>query len=79
MPMARIMGPFPDGSTRLSLGGEQVRPYIGIDSFAEYAVVSQAVCIKVTDGDLVHVVEVDENALAAESERERGADQPRRR
>lgn len=45
--MAAIMGMMADGSTRLSLDGEAVRPYIGIGSFAEYTVVSEAMCVKV--------------------------------
>ncbi|MFC4906342.1 alcohol dehydrogenase catalytic domain-containing protein [Actinomadura gamaensis] len=45
--MSAIMGVFPDGSTRLSLGGEAVRPYIGIGAFAERAVVAEAMCVKV--------------------------------
>ncbi|WP_026412071.1 alcohol dehydrogenase catalytic domain-containing protein [Actinomadura oligospora] len=45
--MSSIMGVFPDGSTRLSLGGETVRPYIGIGAFAERAVVTEAMCVKV--------------------------------
>ncbi|GAA3196170.1 zinc-dependent alcohol dehydrogenase family protein [Actinocorallia longicatena] len=45
--MSAIMGTMRDGTTRLSLDGEGVRPYIGIGSFAEYAVVSEAMCVKV--------------------------------
>ncbi|RFU37814.1 alcohol dehydrogenase [Actinomadura logoneensis] len=45
--MSAIMGVFPDGSTRLSLDGEAVRPYIGIGAFAERAVVPEAMCVKV--------------------------------
>lgn len=45
--MAAIMGMMGDGSTRLSLDGEEVRPYIGIGSFAERAVVAEAMCVKV--------------------------------
>ncbi|GAB2808123.1 zinc-dependent alcohol dehydrogenase family protein [Actinocorallia aurea] len=45
--MAAIMGMMPDGSTRLSLDGEAVTPYIGIGSFAEYAVVTEPMCVKV--------------------------------
>ncbi|WP_231404545.1 zinc-binding dehydrogenase [Actinomadura viridis] len=45
--MSTIMGLTADGSTRLTAGGEVVRPYIGIGSFAEKAVVSEAMCVKV--------------------------------
>ncbi|WP_123662696.1 alcohol dehydrogenase catalytic domain-containing protein [Actinocorallia herbida] len=45
--MAAIMGMMPDGSTRLSLDGEAVAPYIGIGSFAEYAVVAEPMCVRV--------------------------------
>jgi S-(hydroxymethyl)glutathione dehydrogenase/alcohol dehydrogenase len=46
--MAAIMGLMADGTTRLSLGDEAVRPYIGIGSFAEYAVVSELTLVKVS-------------------------------
>ncbi|WP_033424301.1 alcohol dehydrogenase catalytic domain-containing protein [Actinomadura flavalba] len=49
--MTTIMGMTADGSTRLSAGGEAVRPYIGIGSFAEKAVVAEAMCVKVGAGD----------------------------
>lgn len=42
-----IMGLMGDGTTRLRLGGEAVRPMIGIGSFAEYAVVGEAACVRV--------------------------------
>ncbi|MFC9977327.1 alcohol dehydrogenase catalytic domain-containing protein [Spirillospora sp. NPDC127200] len=45
--MTAIMGLMADGTTRLSAGGETVRPYIGIGSFAEMAVVGEAMCVKV--------------------------------
>lgn len=45
--MAAIMGLMADGSTRLSLDGEPVRPYIGIGSFAEYTVVNELMLVKV--------------------------------
>jgi S-(hydroxymethyl)glutathione dehydrogenase/alcohol dehydrogenase len=45
--MAAVMGLMAEGGTRLSIGGEAVRPYIGIGSFAEYAVVAEAMCVKV--------------------------------
>ncbi|MFD0691341.1 alcohol dehydrogenase catalytic domain-containing protein [Actinomadura fibrosa] len=45
--MAAIMGVTADGTTRLSTGDEVVRPYIGIGSFAEKAVVTEAMCVKV--------------------------------
>ncbi|HEX2312690.1 MAG TPA: alcohol dehydrogenase catalytic domain-containing protein [Thermomonospora sp.] len=45
--MAAIMGLTADGSTRLSLDGEPVRPYIGIGSFAERVVVGEAMCVRV--------------------------------
>ncbi|WP_153532293.1 zinc-binding dehydrogenase [Actinomadura macrotermitis] len=45
--MTAIMGLMADGSTRLSAGGEVVRPYIGIGSFAEKTVVNEAMCVKV--------------------------------
>ncbi|MBW8483731.1 alcohol dehydrogenase catalytic domain-containing protein [Actinomadura parmotrematis] len=47
--MTAIMGLMADGSTRLSIGGEVVRPYIGIGSFAERAVVGEAMCVKVAE------------------------------
>lgn len=45
--MAAIMGLMADGTTRLRLDGAAARPMIGIGSFAEYAVVSEAMCVKV--------------------------------
>jgi len=42
-----IMGLMADGTTRLTVAGEPARPMIGIGSFAEYAVVAEAACIKV--------------------------------
>ena len=45
--MSAIMGLMADGSTRLRLDGQQVRPYIGIGSFAEYAVVGERMLVKV--------------------------------
>ncbi|WP_017538940.1 alcohol dehydrogenase catalytic domain-containing protein [Nocardiopsis halophila] len=36
-----IMGLTPDGGTRLRMDGAGLRPYLGIGSFAEYAVVSE--------------------------------------
>lgn len=45
--MAAIMGMMADGSTRLKLGDADVRPLIGIGSFAEKVVVAEAMCIKV--------------------------------
>lgn len=45
--MNTVMGLMADGTTRLSLDGEPIRPMIGIGSFAEYAVVSEAMCVKV--------------------------------
>lgn len=45
--MAAIMGLMGDGTTRLSVGGTAARPMIGIGSFAEYAVVGEATCVKV--------------------------------
>jgi S-(hydroxymethyl)glutathione dehydrogenase/alcohol dehydrogenase len=45
--MRAIMGMMGDGTTRLRLGDTVVRPMIGIGSFAEYAVVGEAMCIKV--------------------------------
>lgn len=45
--MSAIMGVMEDGSTRLSLDGEPVRPYIGIGSFAQYTVVAEPMCVKV--------------------------------
>ncbi|WP_026341925.1 zinc-binding dehydrogenase [Actinomadura atramentaria] len=49
--MAAIMGLTADGTTRLRAGGEVVRPYIGIGSFAEKAVVGEAMCVKVGKDD----------------------------
>ncbi|WP_344595869.1 alcohol dehydrogenase catalytic domain-containing protein [Actinomadura vinacea] len=45
--MSTVMGLTADGTTRLSAGGEVVRPYIGIGSFAEKVVVGEAMCVKV--------------------------------
>ncbi len=45
--MAAIMGLMADGTTRLRVDGAAARPMIGIGSFAEYAVVSEAMCVKV--------------------------------
>ncbi|MDA2806349.1 alcohol dehydrogenase catalytic domain-containing protein [Nocardiopsis suaedae] len=36
-----VMGLMPDGGTRLRMDGAEVRPYLGIGSFAEYTVVSE--------------------------------------
>jgi Zn-dependent alcohol dehydrogenase len=44
--MAAITGLMADGTTRLRLDGAAARPMIGIGSFAEYAVVSEAMCVK---------------------------------
>lgn len=40
---------LPDGTTRLSLGGEPVYSYLSVGSFAEYAVVPQSGAIKIDD------------------------------
>ncbi|GAB3664365.1 zinc-dependent alcohol dehydrogenase family protein [Actinocorallia lasiicapitis] len=45
--IAAIMGTMRDGTTRITLDGESVRSYIGIGSFAEYAVVAEPMCVKV--------------------------------
>lgn len=45
--MWAIGGLMADGTTRLSLDGESVRPYIGIGSFAEYTVVNEPMLVKV--------------------------------
>lgn len=51
--MSAIMGLMADGTTRLKVGGTPARPMIGIGSFAEYAVVGAAACVKVgTDAPL---------------------------
>ncbi|MCO5971154.1 alcohol dehydrogenase catalytic domain-containing protein [Actinoallomurus soli] len=42
-----ITGLMGDGTTRLSVDGVPARPMIGIGSFAEYAVVGEAACVKV--------------------------------
>src|SRR5262249_29182955 len=42
-----IMGLTGDGTTRLRMGGEVVRPMVGIGSFGECAVVREAMCVKV--------------------------------
>ncbi|HEU5158868.1 MAG TPA: alcohol dehydrogenase catalytic domain-containing protein [Streptosporangiaceae bacterium] len=42
-----IMGLMGDGTTRLRLGDDAVRPMIGIGSFAEHVVIGEAACIKV--------------------------------
>ncbi|NUR87618.1 MAG: alcohol dehydrogenase catalytic domain-containing protein [Nonomuraea sp.] len=41
--MTAIMG----GEPRVSSGGEEVRRFIGIGSFAEYAIVREAMCVKI--------------------------------
>jgi S-(hydroxymethyl)glutathione dehydrogenase / alcohol dehydrogenase len=46
--LSAVMGLMGDGTTRLRVGGTPVRPMIGIGSFAEYAVVGEATCIKVS-------------------------------
>ncbi|WP_433183264.1 alcohol dehydrogenase catalytic domain-containing protein [Actinoallomurus sp. CA-150999] len=43
-----IMGLMADGTTRLTVGDVPARPMIGIGSFAEYAVVGEAACVKVS-------------------------------
>lgn len=45
--MSAIMGLMADGTTRLKVRGTPARPMIGIGSFAEYAVVGEAACVKV--------------------------------
>jgi S-(hydroxymethyl)glutathione dehydrogenase/alcohol dehydrogenase len=45
--MSAIMGLMGDGTTRLTVDGTAARPMIGIGSFAEYAVVAEATCVKV--------------------------------
>jgi S-(hydroxymethyl)glutathione dehydrogenase / alcohol dehydrogenase len=42
-----IMGLMADGTTRLTIAGEPARPMIGVGSFAEYAVVAEAACVRV--------------------------------
>ena len=42
-----IMGLMADGTTRLTLAGQSARPMIGVGSFAEYAVVAEAACVRV--------------------------------
>ncbi|GAA0363913.1 zinc-dependent alcohol dehydrogenase family protein [Actinoallomurus spadix] len=42
-----ITGLMGDGTTRLTVDGVPARPMIGIGSFAEYAVVGEAACVKV--------------------------------
>jgi S-(hydroxymethyl)glutathione dehydrogenase / alcohol dehydrogenase len=42
-----IMGMMADGTTRLTVGGTPARTMIGIGSFAEYAVVAEAMCVRV--------------------------------
>ncbi|NRQ39119.1 alcohol dehydrogenase catalytic domain-containing protein [Nonomuraea sp. NN258] len=42
--MTAIMG----GAPRLTLDGQETRRFIGIGSFAEYAVVAEAMCVKIT-------------------------------
>jgi S-(hydroxymethyl)glutathione dehydrogenase / alcohol dehydrogenase len=46
--MSAIMGLMGDGTTRLTVGGTAARPMIGIGSFAEYVVVGEATCVKVS-------------------------------
>ncbi|WP_184080355.1 alcohol dehydrogenase catalytic domain-containing protein [Nocardiopsis mwathae] len=49
-----IMGLMPDGSTRLRLDGEAIRPYLGIGAFAEYAVVHERQLVGLSgEADLV--------------------------
>jgi S-(hydroxymethyl)glutathione dehydrogenase/alcohol dehydrogenase len=47
--LSAIMGLMGDGTTRLKVGGTPARPMIGIGSFAEYAVVGEAACVKVRE------------------------------
>jgi S-(hydroxymethyl)glutathione dehydrogenase/alcohol dehydrogenase len=47
---ANVVGPLgvlPDGTTRMSIGGERVHHYLGVSSFAEYAVVPASGAIRV--------------------------------
>jgi S-(hydroxymethyl)glutathione dehydrogenase/alcohol dehydrogenase len=46
--LSAVMGLMGDGTTRLSIDGAAARPMIGIGSFAEYAVVGEATCVKVS-------------------------------
>jgi S-(hydroxymethyl)glutathione dehydrogenase/alcohol dehydrogenase len=43
--MTAIMG----GAPRVTLDGQETRRFIGIGSFAEYAVVAEAMCVKIAD------------------------------
>ncbi|MFC4584484.1 alcohol dehydrogenase catalytic domain-containing protein [Sphaerisporangium corydalis] len=45
--MAAIMGTMGDGTTRVTVAGTPARTMIGIGSFAEYAVVGEAMCVKI--------------------------------
>jgi S-(hydroxymethyl)glutathione dehydrogenase/alcohol dehydrogenase len=45
--MSAVVGLMRDGTTRLRVDGEAARPMIGIGSFAEYAVVDEAMCVRV--------------------------------
>ncbi len=56
---AEVVGPqgvLFDGTTRLSEGGEPVRHYLGVSSWAEYAVVPASGAIKVRDDAALDVV-----------------------
>jgi Zn-dependent alcohol dehydrogenase len=45
--IAAIMGTMRDGTTRIAVDGADARTMIGIGSFAEYAVVNEAMCVKI--------------------------------
>lgn len=47
--IAAIQGLTADGTTRLHVDGEPVRPFIGIGAFAEYAVVNEPMCVRIGD------------------------------
>ncbi|MEV4379555.1 alcohol dehydrogenase catalytic domain-containing protein [Streptosporangium sp. NPDC049644] len=47
--MAAIMGTMRDGGTRITVDGDGARTMIGIGSFAEYAVVNEAMCVRIAE------------------------------
>jgi Zn-dependent alcohol dehydrogenase len=44
---ASIMGLMTDGTTRLKVGGEVARPFIGVGGFAEFVVVNEQMVVKI--------------------------------
>ncbi|HEY3686458.1 MAG TPA: alcohol dehydrogenase catalytic domain-containing protein [Streptosporangiaceae bacterium] len=54
--VAAIQGLTADGGTRLHAGGAAVRPFIGIGAFAEYAVVTEPMCVTTDPSDALDLV-----------------------